>query len=95
MTALLKRVPSSGGSGSASGGGHRWYIKAGHHVTLVEMFSHGCQLCSCHFLYTLYLKQTIFVAKRQQSTSEGRATKRLQFAKQLHLEAHGARGLLP
>ncbi len=98
MTRLLRREPSSGGSHSAFfGGGHRqWYIKAGHHVTLAEMFSHGCQLCSCHFLYTLYLKQTIFVAKRREPTSDTEVGTKLQFAKEQLTEAYGgARGLLP
>ena len=38
----------------------RWWI----------LFYYGCQLCSCHFLYTLYLPQPIFVAKKRHSVSQ-------------------------
>ncbi len=61
-TTLLKRVSAaSGGSASASGERQwQWYIRAGHQITLAEMFDIGCALCSCHFLYNLYLKQVVF-----------------------------------
>ena len=61
-TTLLKRE-----GGSASGEREKWYIRAGNHVTLAELFNYGCQLCSCHFLYTLYLRQPIFVARKRHS----------------------------
>ena len=62
-TTLLKRVrdPASGGTRET------WYFRAGQHVTLAELFNYGCHLCSCHFLYTLYLKQTIFVTRKRHS----------------------------
>ena len=64
-TTLLKRE-----GGSASGERGKWYIRGGNHVTLAELFNYGCQLCSCHFLYTLYLRQPIFVARKRHSESK-------------------------
>ena len=64
-TTLLKRE-----GGSASGERGEWYIRGGNHVTLAELFNYGCQLCSCHFLYTLYLRQPIFVARKRHSESQ-------------------------
>ena len=65
-TTLLKRE----GGGSASGERGKWYIRGGNHINLAELFNYGCKLCSCHFLYTLYLRQPIFVARQWHSESK-------------------------
>ncbi len=69
-TTLLKCHSASGESGSASGEleSRQRCIRAGHTVTRVEMFNYGCRQCSCHFLlYTLYLRQAIFLTKSNPS----------------------------
>ena len=78
-TTLLKRVGAS-----ASGEGGKWYIRVGNHVTLAELFNHGCQLCSCHFLYTLYLRQPIFVARKRHSESKTPEAMLMRNAHRLH-----------
>ena len=65
-TTLLKRE----GGGSASGERGMWYIRGGNHVHLAELFNYGCKLCSCHFLYTLYLRQKIFATKKKKTETE-------------------------
>ena len=67
-TTLLKRE----GGGSASGERGKWYIRGGNHVNLAELFNYGCKLCSCHFLYTLYLRQPIFVATKKKTETNTR-----------------------
>ena len=63
-TNILKRVP-----GPASGGTWQWYIVSGQFVTLAELFDHGSDLCSCAYLYRLYLGQQIFIGKQHHSKS--------------------------
>ncbi len=86
-TTLLKCDSASGESGPACCsqlGTRQWFIRAGHHVTLAEMFDYGCRLCSCHFLYTLYLRQPIFLAKRNPPESPSRDWIKLQKAREQH-----------
>ena len=78
-TTLLKRE-----GGSASGERGKWYIRGGNHVTLVELFNYGCQLCPCHFLYTLYLRQPIFVARKRHSESKTPEAMLMRNAHRLH-----------
>ena len=94
-TTLLKCDSASGESGSACGelGTRQWFIRAGHHVTLAEMFNYGCRLCSCHFLYTLYLRQPIFLAKRNPPESLSPDRKKLQKAKAPHFKERARLGL--
>ena len=78
-TTLLKRE-----GGSASGERGTWYIRGGNHVTLAELFNYGCQLCSCHFLYTLYLRQPIFVTRKRHSESQTPGAMLMRNAHRLH-----------
>ena len=57
------------------------------------MFNIGCELCSCHFLYNLYLKQVVFVQKRKHSVSNSPEHHKLENAKQLHLQEYGTKAL--
>ena len=90
-TTLLKRVtgrePASGGTRET------WYIRTGHHVALAELFNFGCHLCSCHYLYTLYLRQTIFVTRRRHSESTKPEAMVRRNARSLRLHETGSRGL--
>ena len=83
-TTLLKREGDS-----ASGERVKWSIRGGNHASLIEVFNHGCQLCSCHFLYTLYLSQQIFVAKKRHSVSQKPAAFIMRNAHALHHLEHG------
>ncbi len=85
-TTILKRDPAS------ASGERKWHIRAGQHVALAEMFSHGCRMCSCHFLYTLYLQQVIFIQKRKHSNSNSPEHEKLRNAKKLHLQEYGTQG---
>ena len=78
-TTLLKRE-----GGSASGERGKCYIRGGNHVTPVELLIYGCQVCSCHFLYTLYLRQPIFVARKRHSESKTPEAMLMINAKRLH-----------
>ena len=86
-TTLLKRGPASGGTPAT------WYIREGNHVTLAELFNHGCHVCSCHFLYTLYLQQTVFITKRHRSESTAPGARVRRHAKNLHHQETGRYGL--
>ncbi len=86
-TAILKRDPAS------ASGERKWHIKAGQHITLAEMFSHGCEMCSCHFLYARYLQQTIIITKRKHSESNSLESEKLRNAKNLHWKGHRTQGL--
>ncbi len=85
-TAILKRDPAS------ASGERKWHIKAGQHITLAEMFSHGCEMCSCHFLYARYLQQTIIITKRKHSESISLESEKLRNAKDVHWKGHGTQG---
>ena len=87
-TTLLKRE-----GGSASGEREKWYIRAGNHVTLAELFNYGCRLCSCHFLYTLYLAQPVFVAKKRHSESKTPEAMLMRSAHRLRHHETGKRAL--
>ena len=90
-TTLLKRVA---GRDPASGGTREtWYFRAGQHVTLAELFNYGCHLCSCHFLYTLYLKQTIFLTRKRHSESQKPEARMRRNARGLHHHETGRYGL--
>ena len=78
-TTLLKRE-----GGSASGERGKWYIRGGNHVTLAELFDYGCHSCSCHCLYTLYLRQPIFVARKRRSESKTPEAMLMRNAHRLH-----------
>ena len=86
-TTLLKRDPASGGTPAT------WYIREGNHVTLAELLNHGCHLCSCHFLYTLYLRQPVFITKRHHSESTAPGAMVTRNAKNLHYQETGKYGL--
>ena len=81
---LLKRE-----NGSASGERGKWYIRGGNHVNLAELFNHGCKLCSCHFLYTLYLRQPIFVAKKKKTETNTPLANLMNSAHRLHQQETG------
>ena len=83
-TTLLKR--DGGGSGERRG---KWYIRSGNHVNLAELFNHGCHLCSCHFLYTLYLRQPIFVAKKKKTETNTPQALLMKNAHRLHRQETG------
>ena len=85
--ALLTRKPASGGPSAT------WYIRTGNHVTLAEIFNWGCNLCSCHFLYGLYLRQPLFLTKRHHSNSKSPNSQLRKNAKNLHHQETGKRGL--
>ena len=87
-TTLLKRE-----GGSASGEREKWYIIAGNHITLAELFNFGCRFCSCYFLYTLYLVQPVFVAKQLHSESKSSGAMRMKSAKSLYHHETGKYGL--
>ncbi len=92
-TALLKCDSASGESGSACQlEARQWFIRAGHAVTLAEVFNYRCRLCSCHFLCTFHLRQPIFLAKRNPPESPSPDRKKLQNAKELHFQERGRRG---
>eukprot|EP00959_Pyramimonas_sp_CCMP1952_P216295 4523954-Pyramimonas_sp.AAC.1 len=68
-----------------SASGETWYSRAGHYITLAELFNYGCLLCSCHYLYTLYLQQPMFVRRKSHGRLQSeqavlnRNARRLQF----------------
>ena len=83
-TTLLKRE-----GGSASGERGKCYIRGGNHVTPVELLIYGCQVCSCHFLYTLYLRQPIFVARKRHSGPKAFKILSLTLARSRNLQGAG------
>ncbi len=86
-TTIPRRDPAS------ASGERKWHIKAGQHITLAEMFSHGCNMCSRHFLCTTYLQQGILITKRKHSDSNSPEREKLRNAKKLHWKEHGTQGL--
>ena len=87
-TRLLKRVP---GADPASGG--TWYIMSGQYVTLAELFEIGCQLCSCHYLYRVYLAQPLFLSKKKHSMSSKPEATMRRNARSPRWQQDGCRGL--
>ena len=86
-TTLLKRDPASGGRPLS------WYIMADNHVSLAELFDRGCRLCSCHYLYNLYLRQPVFITKRHHSESTRPQAMARRSARNLHHQIYGTYGL--
>ena len=89
-TRLLKR---EAGEDPASGG--TWYIRTGQHVSLAELFDFGCRLCSCHWLYTVYKAQPIFISKKRHSESGKPDAVMRRNARRLHRQDTGSWGLPP
>ena len=60
---------------------------------MAEIFNWGCQLCSCHYPYCWYQRQTIFLTKRHHSNSKTPNAHLRRNAKNLHHQMNGSRGL--
>eukprot|EP00959_Pyramimonas_sp_CCMP1952_P037619 787872-Pyramimonas_sp.AAC.1 len=90
-THVLKR--EMGDVTSASG--ETWYIKAGHYITLAELFNYGCLLCSCHYLYMLCLQQHVFVRRKSHSRSGSAQAVLKRNARRFQCSVTRERGLAP